>query len=310
MKKLFSFLLIGALLFSLAACADTWETEDAPTLRIGALKGPTGIGLVGLMDDDDYNFTLAGSADELVPRLLRGELELACLPANLASVLYHSSEGEIQVLAVNTLGVLYIVAHGDTVQSPDDLNGKTVYAAGKGATPEYTLRYILSKYNISANIEWKAEHTECLAALAQDENAVALLPQPFATAATMQLEDARIALDLNDLQTDGEELVTGCIAVRRDIADTFPDAIRDFLSDYEASVAFVNESPSDAAVLTEQHGIISAAVAEAAIPYCHIVCITGAEMKERLGAYLSLLAEQNPDAVGGALPDEDFYRFA
>lgn len=306
MRRILSLLLAGLLVLSLAACGGAAEPEDASPLRIGALKGPTGMGLVGLMDEDGYAFTLAGSADELVPLLVRGELDMACVPANLASVLYNNTDGAVQVLAVNTLGVLYIVAHGSAVQTVEDLNGKTVYAAGKGATPEYTLSYILSEYGVSANVEWKTEHAECVAAFSQDENAVALLPQPFATAATMQDGDASVALDLNDLWGDG--LITGCVAVRREVASARPEALDAFLDDYAGSVSFVNGNPAEAAGLTERYGILSAAVAEAAIPYCHIVCITGDEMKERLANYLAVLAGQNAEAVGGALPDEDFYR--
>lgn len=313
MKRFVSAFLTVLLLFSLVGCGGT-ESAETPSepLRIGALKGPTGMGLAPLMDDESYAFTLAGSADELTPKLVKGELDLACVPANLAAVLYNNTDGAVQVAAVNTLGVLYIVANGASVQSVEDLAGRTIYAAGKGATPEYTLRYILSKYNIKATVEWKSEHAECVAALLQDENAVALLPQPFATSAVMQNENARIALDLNELWEDlGDRgaLITGCIVVRREVAEQRDEALNAFLDAYAASVSWVNENASDAAALMEQHGIIKAAVAEQALPYCHIVCIRGEEMKAQLAGYLSVLAAQNSKAVGGKLPDEDFYYF-
>ena len=313
MKRFVAAFLTVLLLFSLVGCGGT-ESAETPSepLRIGALKGPTGMGLAPLMDDESYAFTLAGSADELTPKLVKGELDLACVPANLAAVLYNNTGGAVQVAAVNTLGVLYVVANGASVQSVEDLAGRTICAAGKGATPEYTLRYILSEYNIEATVEWKSEHAECVAALLQDENAVALLPQPFATSAVMQNENARIALDLNQLWEDlGDRgaLITGCIVVRREVAEQRGEALNAFLEDYAASVSWVNENASDAAALMEQHGIIKAAVAEQALPYCHIVCIRGEEMKAQLAGYLSVLAAQNSKAVGGKLPDEDFYYF-
>lgn len=313
MKRFVSAFLTVLLLFSLVGCGGT-ESAETPSepLRIGALKGPTGMGLAPLMDDESYAFTLAGSADELTPKLVKGELDLACVPANLAAVLYNNTDGAVQVAAVNTLGVLYIVANGASVQSVEDLAGRTIYAAGKGATPEYTLRYILSEYNIEATVEWKSEHAECVAALLQNENAVALLPQPFATSAVMQNENARIALDLNQLWEglgDRGALITGCIVVRRELAEQRGEALNAFLDAYAASVSWVNENASDAAALMEQHGIIKAAVAEQALPYCHIVCIRGEEMKAQLAGYLSVLAAQNSKAVGGKLPDEDFYYF-
>ena len=310
MKRFVSAFLTVLLLFSLAGCGGT-ESAETPSepLRIGALKGPTGMGLAPLMDDESYAFTLAGSADELTPLLVKGELDLACVPANLAAVLYNNTDGAVQVAAVNTLGVLYIVANDASVQSVEDLAGRTIYAAGKGATPEYTLRYILSEYNIKATVEWKSEHAECVAALLQDENAVALLPQPFATSAVMQNENARIALDLNQLWEDlGDRgaLITGCIVVRR---ETRSEELNAFLTRYAEAVNWVNANATEAAKLMERHDIIKAAVAEQALPYCHIVCIRGEEMKAQLAGYLSVLAAQTSKAVGGKLPDEDFYYF-
>ena len=311
MKRLLSVLLTALLLLSLTGCGRT-ESPEAPDepLRIGVLKGPTGMGLAPLMDDENYAFTLAGSADELTPMLLKGELDLACVPANLASILYHNTDGAVQAAALNTLGVLYIVENGDSVQSVEDLSGRTIYAAGKGATPEYTLRYILSEYDIEASVEWKSEHAECVAALGQDENAVALLPQPFAAAAVMQNEKTRIALDLNRLWEDlGDNgaLITGCIVVRREAAEQRSEALNEFLDAYAASVQWVNENTADAAALMEQRDIVKAAVAERALPYCHIVCITGEEMRSQMAGYLAVLAAQDQKAVGGRLPDEDFY---
>ena len=209
LKKFFALCLTLALALSLAACAqkpaettDPAETPDTPaqeteapvTARIAALKGPTAMGLVKLMSDAPssangplYDFTLAGSADEVTPALIKGELDMACVPANLAAVLYNKTEGAVQVLAVNTLGVLYIVENGESVQSLADLKGKTVVAAGKGSTPEYALRYLLSENGIDPDadvtLDWKSEHSECVAALASGQASIALLPQPFVTVA-------------------------------------------------------------------------------------------------------------------------------
>lgn len=205
------------------------ETGKAPIdVNIMALKGPTAMGLVEMMENSDYNFSIAASVDEVSPKLLQGETDIAAIPANLASVLYNKTEGDIQVLAINTLGVLYIVENGETIQSAADLKGKTIYASGKGATPEYALNYILSSNGINpetdVTIEWKSEHSECVAALASQENAVAMLPQPFVTTAQTKNPEIRTALDLTkewDALQEGEEkkssMITGVVVVRKEI---------------------------------------------------------------------------------------------
>jgi NitT/TauT family transport system substrate-binding protein len=315
---------------SLAACGGGKEPPAPPqedegetpvTVRVAALKGPTAMGLVKVMHDDphsaqgpSYAFTLAGSADEVTPALIQGELDAACVPANLASVLYNQTEGEIVTLAVNTLGVLYVVEKGNAVQSLADLKGKTIVAAGKGSTPEYALRYLLQENGIDPDgdvvIDWKSEHSECVAALASGAATIALLPQPFVTVAESKIEDLRMALDLNqewDALDNGSGLITGVVVARKAFVEEHPAAVATFLDDYAASVDWVNENTADAAGFIGEYGIVDAAVAEKALPYCNIVCITGGEMKEKLSGYLQVLLEGNPKSVGGAVPEDGFY---
>ena len=303
------------------ASTDESASAEKTTIRIGGLKGPTSIGMVKLMEDDetnstanDYDFTVAGSADELTPLLIRGELDMAAIPANLASVLYNRTEGAIQILAVNTLGVLYIVETGNSVQSLADLKGQTIYATGKGSTPEYTLLYLLEKAGLDpekdVTVEFKSEPTEVVALLKAQPEAVAMLPQPYVTAAQAQVEGLRIAVDLNEAweaAETGSKLLTGTIVVRREFAEANPEAIEAFVTEYRASTEFANENVSEAAQLVEKYGIATAAIAEKAIPYCNITCMEGAEMKAAMQVYLGVLYEKNPDSVGGALPDDAFY---
>lgn len=239
---------------------------------------------------------------------------MACVPANMASVLYNKTEGEIVTLAINTLGVLYIVEKGDTIGSIEDLRGKTIVAAGKGATPEYSLNYLLKQNGINpetdVNIDWKSEHTECVAALASDSASIALLPQPFVTVAQGKVEGLNIAIDLTKewaALDNGSELITGVIVARKDIVDSNPDSVKVFLEKYAESVNYVNNNIEEASTYIGDYEIVDAEVAKQAIPYCNIVCITGKEMKEKLSGYLSSLMSENPQAVGGDLPDEDFY---
>lgn len=306
------------------------EDKDLPetSIRVMALKGPTAMGMVELMEEgeagtvngNDYDFTIVASVDEVIPKIVQGGVDIAAVPANLASVLYNNTDGQVRVLAINTLGVLYIVDTGDTVHSVEDLKRRTIYASGKGATPEYALNYILSENGIDpekdVTIEWKSEHAECVTALAvsSKESEVALLPQPFVTTAQTQNDRIRIALDLTEewdkLQEDAEfpsALLTGVIVARADFIDAHPEAISAFMDSYKKSVDYVNENIEEAAGLIEKFDIIPSAVAQKALPYCNITFIEGGEMKDKLSGYLKVLMEQNEKSVGGVIPADDFY---
>lgn len=293
---------------------------SAGEVDVAALRGPTSMGLVKLMEesengftDNSYSFTLEGAPDAIVPLLVKGDIDAAAIPGNLASVLYNNTKGQIEVIAINTLGVLYIVENGDSFQSVDDLRGRTIYSAGKGSTPEYALQYILSSNGLEVGkdvfIEWKSEHAECVAALKADKNGCAMLPQPFAATAMMQDSNIRIALDLNDLWEEkvGSVLITGVTVVRKDFASENPETLQAFMEDYASSVEYAQCDVPGAAALIGKYGIVPEKAALAALPYCRISFITGEEMKEALSEYLSILYDANPKSVGGALPDDGFY---
>lgn len=295
-------------------------------VKVIALKGPTGMGLSKLMSESNqgntgsnkYEFTLAGAIDEVTARLLKGEVDLAAVPANLASVLYNKTQGKIEVVAINTLGVIYIVEKGNAVHSVADLKGKTIFASGKGATPEYGLNYILSANGIDpikdVDIQFKSEHAECVAALAASPSGIAMLPEPFVTTSQMKNPDIHVVLDLTEewdkLQkgTDSPSaMITGVIVGTRDFLENNPEAVSLFLDQYRESVEYVNENVSEAAKIIGGYGIVPQAVAEKAIVNCNIVFIEGNMMKSQLGGYLAELFRQNPAAVGGKLPDDGFY---
>lgn len=296
------------------------ETVDPVDVSVMGMTGPTTMGMVYMMNENDngnltdnnYTFSIAASIDEVTPKIVTGEVSIAAVPANVASALYNSTEGGVQVLAINTLGVLYIVENGETISSIADLEGKTIYASGKGGTPEYALNYILAANGLtdSVTVEWKSEQAEVVAALAADESVIAMLPQPFATTAMMSNENIRTALDLTEEwnNTDSEGmLITGVTVVNTAWAEENPEAIEAFLVNYETSVNFVNENLEEAAALVDQYGIVGEAVALQALPYCSITFIAGTEMQEALSGYLAELFAQEPSSIGGAMPADDFY---
>lgn len=378
MKKIIALLLALSLALSLAACGSTAassapaesvsEAENTPeaevsevsdttwTYRIAGMKGPTSMGMVNLMEvvdagesNQDYQFSMYGAADEIVPLLVKGELDMAAIPANLAATLYKKTEGGIQVVAVNTLGVLYVVTTGDEINSVADLAGRTILSTGKGTTPEYILRYILTQNGIDPDtdvtIDFKSEASEVLSAMQLSSGyPIAVLPQPYVTTAMMQMENLKVALDLTeewDKVTgngelsdamaaaaeamtengmDGEKLaemwekvsdarlVTGVMVARKEFVESNPGALDAFLSDYEASISAANTDVEHTAQLCETYGIVpKAAVAQKALPNCNIHFMSGEEMKSAVEGYLTVLYFADPAAVGGDLPDEDFY---
>lgn len=345
MKKMTVLACLLAMLISLTACAatstpettaapetvvteaPTTEATEAPTeaavpVRLGAMTGPTGIGMVKLFDDADkdtaspYTYTVKGAADELTPLLLQGELDIVSVPANLASVLYNKTEGKVKALAVNVLGVLYLAEYNsDEITSLTDLKGKTIYATGKGSTPEYFLRYVLTQNGLDPDtdvtIDWKSEPSEVLAVLNGQGSGIAMLPQPYVTAAAAQLgEGFQVKLSVSEewqKVSGGTPCTTACILVRSQFAEENPAAVERFLTDYADSAAWVNENVEAAGDLCGQYEIVKAPIAKKAIPQCNIVSITGSDMKAALSGCLEVLFQQNPAAVGGALPQDDFY---
>ena len=348
MKKFLSLLLAALMLFSLAACgsdpaeeapAEEAPAEEAPaeetpaedaaesiekeSVRIAALKGPTAFGMLKLMADadkgeapDNYEFTLAGAPDEIVGNIIKGEFDIAAVPTNLASILYNKTGGKVQMLALNTLGVIYCVENGESVNSVKDLAGKTVYSLGKGSTPEYLINYLLKMNGLEAGkdvtVEYKSEPAEAAAMLAEGMGSVAVLPQPFVTALMTQNPDVRIALDFNEeWAASGAEgsVCTGCLVVQKDYAEAHPEVIERFLEAYKESVDYTNDEASrpEAAKLAESYGIMKAPIVEKAIPYCYIVCVLGDEMKAQTEPFLKVLFDADPASAGGKLPEADFY---
>lgn len=302
--------------------ASAENTADAVDIRIGALKGPTSMGLVYLMDQaekeetlDHYEFTMATAADELLPSIVSGDLDIVLVPANVASILYMKTEGGVSVVDINTLGVLYMVSGDGKIQDMKDLKGRTIYLTGKGTTPDYVLQYLLKENELTEDVilEYKSEATEVAAMLVESPESIGVLPQPFVTAACAQNEDLAVVMDLTEewaaVQGEGgSSLVTGVTVVRNGFLEEHREAAARFMEEHEASAAFANEHVEEAAELVAAAGIIEKApVAVKAMPACNITYIDGEDMKTALSGYLQVLFEQDASSVGGGLPGDDFY---
>lgn len=296
-------------------------TAERPEVNLAMLSGPTGMGAAKLMADNtdgltlnDYTVTVAAQPTDLTGKLTSGELDIAALPTNVAAALYNKTNGAIQMLALNTLGVLYILENGDSIQSIADLAGKTIYATGQGANPEYVLNYLLRENGlepgVDVTIEWKATGEEVSALMISGEAEIAMLPVPAATSVLMQNSEVRAAIDLNDAWTEAGAqgtMTMGCVVVRTEFAQENPQAVENFLEEYEESITYVSENPEEAAALVVEAGIVpKEPIAKAAIPQANLVCITGEDM---LGIqdYYRVLWDADPSSIGGAIPDDAFY---
>ena len=335
MKKLISLILAGIMLFSLAACSTANNESSIPentggaetvskldvNCNVYAIKGPTGVGMVSLMDKAkkgdaglNYNFNLVGDNTEIIAKISSGEANIAAVATNVASTLYNKTNGGISVLAINTLGVLTLIAKGEEISSIADLKGKTVYSTGQGANPEYILNYVLEKNGLKAGedikIEFVSQPQELVAKVTTSDKAIAVAPQPVATNITVKDTAAKIVLDMNDewAKVSDTDLVMGCIIARNDFINENPEAVKLFLKEYKASIEAVNSDVASAATLCAEYEIVSPApVAQKAIPYCHIVYQDGKELKTNLSAYLKFLFDRNPQSIGGTLPADGFY---
>lgn len=309
MKKFTKIIAIAlALVCTLALFAGCQKAEPEVAPKIYAISGPTGVGMVHLMED--YDITLTSAPEDVNGKIANKEADIAAVPTNLASALYNKTNGGVSVLCVNTLGVLYIMDKDGSIKSFADLEGKTIYAMGEGANPQYTLEYLLKKNNVNATIKFAANNDELVAKMASGEAKIAMVPQPVATSAAGKT-GFKIALDVTaewDKVSEDSQLMMGCVIVRNEYLEANPKTVEQFMADYKASIEKVNADVPAAAALCEQYKIIpAAALAEKAIPKCNITYITGTEMKQGLEGYLKVLFNANPKSIGGKMPAAEFY---
>ena len=335
LKKLTATFMAITMVFALAACGKdkTDETTAQSTtaapktvINIASLKGPTGMGIVQLMQADavggaanDYNFTLEASPTDIVPLMTTGAVDIAACPLNMAATLYNKTDGDVQMLCINTLGVLYILEQGDSITSIADLKGKTIYSSGQGASPEYILNFILTANGIDPNedvtVEFKAEHSELAALAATDKEGIYVLPEPFVSTVTGKNPKLKNVLNLTtewekacEINGTPSKLAMGCLIVRTKFAQENPEAIKSFLKEYQSSIDYVNDKANEAGELIAHYEVIpSAQLAQKAIPTSNIVFIAGSEMKDIALQNLNVLFVANPQSIGGAEPKDDFY---
>lgn len=318
MKKIIAILLSVVLCLGFTACSAD-NSADGVQTRIVTLKGPTGIGMAKMMEDntqDKYTFTVAAQPTEAVAAISGGNADIAAVPTNLAATLYKKTEKGVKMIAINTLGSLYVLEQGNTINSVEDLKGKTIYATGQGANPEYVLNYILEKNGLTVGedvkVVFKAEHAELAALMASGQCLIGMLPEPNVSSAMAQNKELRIALNLNDewskVSDKESKLTMGCVIVRKEFLEQYPQKVTEFLRELEGSIDYAVQNAADAGTLCEKYGIVpKAPLAAKAIPNCNLTLIKGKDMKSAIEGYYEVLFNADKTSVGGAIPDEEFY---
>ena len=305
-----------------SSAASTAATTEKTTIKVGTLKGPTGLGMLKMMQDadaktttNDYKFVLDTAPTAAVAKLTSGEVDMAGLPTNLAASLYKKTNGKMQLLEINTLGVLSIVTNGETITSIQDLKGKKIVSSGKGSVPEYAFNYILKQNGLNpekdVQVEYASEHAAAMTKLVSGQVKIAVLPEPFVTQTLAKCKTAKIALNMTDewskVVKDGSVLTMGCIVVRKDFAEKHKDAVNQFLADYKASSEYANQNAEATGKLAEKYLGMPAAVAAKAIPNCSLTFMDGDEMKAKVQPFFKIMYQENPQSIGGKLPDDGIY---
>lgn len=322
MKKLISLILMSLLvvgsIFSLISCNDNQKTN----IKVAVLNGTTGFGMAKLMEDNangtssnNYEFSVETDASNIISSLIAGTVDIAALPTNAAANVYNKSNGKVQVLAINTLGVLYLLEKDDQISSINDLNGKTIYVPAQN--PTFITKYILTSNNINATIDSTTYSTpEALKnAVVAGQVDLAVLPQPVVTAAIAGAKQGNknysVALDLTEEWNkipNSKQLVQGCVVVRTEFANNNKEAVNAFLDEYEKSINYLNDNPNETAELIVKYNIFANAnVASKAIPACNIKFMKGEEMKSSMSAFIEIMYNIAPASVGNKIPSADFY---
>lgn len=331
-RTLTALLLALVMIFALAACGEQQKTEPTPTpapeadaslpVNVMVLNGTTGFGMAGLISEREagnaalnYSFSVETDASNVTAALVNGTADIGALPTNAAAALYNKTEGKVQVLALNTLGVLYLVSDGsDAITSMEDLRGKTVYAPAQN--PTFIFQALCEKNGLKVGEDITIDNTyaqpaDLNTAVSSGEVALAVLPEPMVTIARSANDKLAVALDLTaewDKVAPKGSLVQGCVVVRTEFAQEHPAEVAKFLEEYKASVDLLTSDVASAAQKIEETGVFAkAAVAQKAIPNCNVCFVTGAEMQSAMAEFLNIMAEVAPQSIGGAVPADDFY---
>lgn len=312
--------LLIAVPFTLSSCQ---KADSELEIKIYALSGTTAMGMAQMIsnaendtDEMNYNIEIFNAADKITNAVITGECAIAALPTNVAAKLYKKSEGGVQLLALNTLGVLYVLDTTGSINTLSDLSGKTVYIPGGGSNPEYITAALINGAgisNVTLDTTSYPDPNALQVALAAGKVSIAVLPEPKVSVVTGSAQNVKVAIDLTAEweKIYGENtLVQGCLVINKAFADEHPAEVKKFLQDYEASVNFISQGSDEAVGMVVDTGIIpKAPLVKKALPKCNLCCITGNDMKDSIGVFYEKIFALDKQSIG-AMPDDGFYYVA
>ena len=323
MKRRLIFTLTALLLtIVLSGCTALSLGKEDVTLRVAALRGPTGVGMVKMLEEKPslgknviIDYQVAETPDIVTARILSKEIDIAALPTNIAANLYNKGAG-YKLLAINTWGNLYLISNEIEIVSWEDFKGKTINSIGLGATPDLVFRSLLIANGLDPDkdvtMDYSMAQVELAGALSAGRVALAVLPEPLVTTTLTKNASLKIMMSLEDewkkIHGDNIAIAQGCLVVREDFAKKHPEVVASFLKEYQDSIAWVNNNLEQAGALVEKHNLgMPAAVAVQAIPRSNVRYMAALDARSQLEAYFNVLLDLAPQAVGGKLPDEGFY---
>lgn len=296
--------------------------ENDVAIRIGVLRGPNGMGMSYLMEENSldayetsYQISFLASADKLATRFTRGDLEFATLPTTVAANLYKETNGEIQLLGVNMLGGFYLVENGTSIQTISDLKNLELSSSSRPATAQYVLEHLLEANAIEENeqpkVNYVVDNLKLSSAIVSGEIDIAMLPEPFLSTLLQRNKGLRVALDLSEEWQDvyGDSILPmGCLVVNKEFALKNPESIARFIQHYKTSVEYVNKNQKEAGLLIEKHKLLNnARQATNSIDRSQITWIDASEVQEDVLKYLEIFLESDKNIIGGEVPDEEFF---
>jgi NitT/TauT family transport system substrate-binding protein len=304
----------------ISAVTSALDAQSLPPVTVYGLKGPSGVGMIQLFENPpqypEAAITVEALAqpDLMAARFISGSAKVGILPPNMAAKLAGAG-ARIQIAAVLGTGMLSLLTSDPDVRRIEDLRGKTLSAAGQGATPEYVFRRILRSKGINPDrdlrINFSLAYPEIARSLISGRIDTALIPEPFATMARAGKPDLREAADIQQewVRAGGRgNYPMTALVVDAGFAASQPLMLKTILQGFKDSAAWVTANPDKAGVLVEKHGLgIRAQIARAAIPRSNYVFIPALEARASLEALYQAFLEFSPAAIGGRLPGDGFY---
>ncbi|MGB4702336.1 MAG: MqnA/MqnD/SBP family protein, partial [Syntrophomonadaceae bacterium] len=300
------------------------EPDNEPvTLAVGTAPGPVSYALAYLAENPAEDMTLEikpwQKGDQLLAMITSNEVNMSATPITNAFMLYNKGI-DIQLVNVSVWGMLYVLSPEDNVQSVADLKGQQVAVAGQGGIHDLVFRHLLIQNGVDPDKDLEIIYLdlpEASAKLATGELKYAVLNEPNSSMATLNARKGGVELKrVLDLQEEWQK-VTGQEKARIPQAGFVvlnseqlgKNAVAKFQERFSAAAEWVNNNPAEAGPIVEKHfEWMKAPAVEQSLQYARLNPEWAADCQEEIEAFFTELSKTAPpEALGGKLPDAEFY---